>query len=110
MNSDPDMTFHTVWSRWPWKPISHCPGRFVLPFQEGQWSFEELLGRPCTPHDHDSPVAPDRVLVWPLIDGGLISYLKPDGRLLHTLNTQEGFIRKLTQLGITGYGTTAHPQ
>ena len=45
--------------------------------------------------------AKDRVLVVPLEDGGLISYARADGRLVHTLNTAEGFGRKLSQLRIS---------
>ena len=44
--------------------------------------------------------AKDAVLVVELDDGGLISYHRADGSFLHTLNTTEGFRRKLTQLGI----------
>lgn len=44
--------------------------------------------------------AKDAVLVVRLIDGGLISYKRSDGSYLHTLNTAEGFARKLTELGI----------
>jgi hypothetical protein len=32
--------------------------------------------------------------------GGLISYARGDGSYLHTLNTPDGFARKLRQLGI----------
>jgi hypothetical protein len=32
--------------------------------------------------------------------GGLVSYRKPDGAYLHTLNTPDGLARKLAQLGI----------
>jgi len=45
--------------------------------------------------------AKDTVLVIPLTDGGLIAYQQTDGRLIHTLNTPDGFSRKLHQLGIT---------
>ena len=44
--------------------------------------------------------AKDPVIVTPFEDGGLISYRKADGTFLHTLNTREGFERKLRQLGI----------
>jgi len=76
----------------------------ILPLREGRVSFEQLSGRPCSPTSHESPAAPDQILVLPLPDGGLITYLKPAGHLLHTLNTPEGFIRKLRQLGLTDYG------
>ena len=47
-----------------------------------------------------SGTAKDTVIVTSFEDGGLISYRKPDGTYLHTLNTREGFERKLRQLGI----------
>jgi len=53
--------------------------------------------------------AKDCVLVVPLKDGGIISYRQTDGRLIHTLNTPEGFSRKLHQLGITLQETDASP-
>jgi 2-polyprenyl-3-methyl-5-hydroxy-6-metoxy-1,4-benzoquinol methylase len=40
------------------------------------------------------------VYVVVLDGGGLISYRHADGRFVHTLNTPEGFGRKLDQLGI----------
>jgi len=95
------MTFEQVWTRWPWRPIRNCPGRFVLPYQKEPLSFATLLGMACSPHAFASPVAKDRVFVWPLQNGGLISYEQPDGHFIHTLNTPEGFCRKLAQLGIT---------
>jgi len=47
-----------------------------------------------------SGAAKDTVLVVQLDDGGLISYARADGSVVHTLNTVEGFGRKLAQLGI----------
>ena len=44
--------------------------------------------------------ARDPVIVTPFDDGGMISYCKAQGLFLHTLNTREGFERKLRQLGI----------
>jgi hypothetical protein len=44
--------------------------------------------------------AKDVVLVVSLDRGGMISYKRDDGSFLHTLNTEEGFERKLRQLGI----------
>jgi hypothetical protein len=45
--------------------------------------------------------ARDVVVVVPLASGGLISYKRADGTFVHTLNTPDGFARKLAQLGIT---------
>jgi hypothetical protein len=95
------MTFEELRTRWPWRPIRNCPGRLFLPRLEPPVSFERLLGMSCCPQAFSSPNAKDRVLVWPLPDGGLIAYEQPDGRLIHTLNTPAGFSRKLAQLGIT---------
>lgn len=94
------MNFEELRTRWPWRPIRNCPGRLVLPRLEPPVSFEMLLGMPCSPQTFSSPQAKDRVLVWPLQDGGLITYEQPDGCLIHTLNTPAGFSRKLAQLGI----------
>jgi hypothetical protein len=45
----------------------------------------------------------DAVLVAKFPDGGLISYMREDDTVMHTLNTPDGLARKLRQLGI------AHP-
>ncbi len=50
--------------------------------------------------EHVCRTAQDPVIVTPFEDGGLISYRKAHGLFLHTLNTREGFERKLRQLGI----------
>jgi hypothetical protein len=59
-----------------------------------------LLGCEALVTSHDIPSARDRVLVARLRDGGVISYLRANGTCLHTLNTADGFERKLRQLGI----------
>jgi hypothetical protein len=50
--------------------------------------------------EHPVAGARDPVAVVRFPGGGLISYRKPDGRWLHTLNTADGFARKLEALGI----------
>lgn len=94
------MTFDALKSRWRWHPIAHCPGRFVLADAEPPLSFGELVGPGIRVCEYRVERAPDPVAVVALADGGLISYRKRDGRYLHTLNTAEGFARKLAQLGI----------
>jgi hypothetical protein len=49
---------------------------------------------------HRARAARDPVLIVEFDGGGLISYLRADGTLMHTLNTAEGFRRKLRQLGV----------
>ena len=64
-------------------------------------SLAVLLGANYQAQSFISQAADDTVLVVPLEDGGLISYARGDGTFRHTLNTADGFSRKLTQLGIT---------
>jgi hypothetical protein len=93
-----DVTFDALMARFGWRPIPGCPGRFVLRGQHGL-SPADLLGGQ-EPKIFRVRAAPDPVLVAPLEGGGLISYARPDGRFVHTLNTEEGLARKLAQLGI----------
>jgi hypothetical protein len=50
--------------------------------------------------EHVVIAAKDPVVVAVFADGGLISYRKPDGRFVHTLNSRDGLERKLRELGI----------
>lgn len=84
-----------------WKPIRNCPGRYVLREAAYKLSPAEILGEACSVTEHRVAAAQDTVLVLRLEEGGgLISYRRADKTLLHTLNTPEGFERKLLQLGI----------
>ena len=61
---------------------------------------EEIVPGAIRGSEHVCVAARDPVIVTPCEDGGLISYRKANGMFLHTLNTREGFERKLGQLGI----------
>jgi hypothetical protein len=67
----------------------------------GNPSLEQLIGNKIAAPEFRTDRARDPVVVVKLQDGGVISYKKPDGKYVHTLNTQEGFERKLVQLGIS---------
>ena len=95
------MNVDELLARWEWKPIRNCPGRYVLDLSDQFISFEHLLGGHYQIQSFACSTTKDTVLVFPLEDGGLISYARQDGSLLHTLNTAEGFARKLAQLGIS---------
>lgn len=95
-------TFEELRVRWPWNPIRNCPGRLVLAPGHSHLSLSMLLDRPVHSDTFYSSVAHDPILVVWLEDGGIISYARPDGRMVHTLNTPDGFARKLQQLGISG--------
>lgn len=94
------MTVRQLLERWQWRPIRNCPGRFVLVAGEKWIAPEALLGGDHRPQSFTSHAAKDPVIITPLEDGGLISYRHHDGTYVHTLNTAEGFARKLAQLGI----------
>lgn len=94
------MSFEELKSRWNWTPIRNCPGRFVLRERGRNISPEEIAGAETGLSEFRTPKAKDTVIVGRIIDGGLISYQKKDGTYLHTLNTVEGFERKLIQLEI----------
>lgn len=93
------MTFSTLFDRWSWRQIRNCPGRYVLAAGPVATPPEAIVPG-ATGSAQACGTAKDTVIVTPFDDGGLISYCKADGTYLHTLNTREGFERKLRQLGI----------
>ena len=92
--------FDDLWARWRWSPIPGCSGRFRLMGDDKHVPISALIGNGALAALHHIPQARDPVLVARLQDGGIISYLRPDGTCLHTLNSLAGFNRKLLQLGI----------
>ena len=95
------MTFDELRARWQWNPIRHCPGRLVMARGPSTMSPAELIGTRGAVVEFQPSQARDPVIVGRLDRGGLISYRRNDGRYVHTLNSPEGFDRKLEQLGIT---------
>jgi hypothetical protein len=86
--------------RWKWTPIRNCPGRYVLAGGANRLSILTLVGRGIPVVEFASARARDPVFVAHLADGGIISYLRPDGSMRHTLCTQMAFERKLRDLGL----------
>jgi hypothetical protein len=95
------MNFEELKSKWNWSPIRNCPGRFVWRGNDKSISPAEVAGEEVLFIEFEVEKAADTVVVGRINGGGLISYRKPDGTYLHTLNTVEGFERKLAQLGIS---------
>jgi hypothetical protein len=93
--------FNTILSRYSWKPIHGCPGRYVSGSGMSHLTVFDLVGRHVTVSRLILTKAEDPVHVTALRDGGIISYEKDDGSFVHTLNTTSGFRRKLKELGIT---------
>jgi hypothetical protein len=94
------MTFDSVKGLGEWKPIRNCPGRFVLHGVPPTYGINDLLGENVIIQQFQSPRARDVVFVVCLDNGGIISYHRSSGTWLHTLNTEEGFRRKVEQLEI----------
>ena len=94
------VTFSALFDRWAWRQIRNCPGRYALAAGPVATPPEDLVTGGTGGSEHVCGTAEDPVIVTPFEDGGLISYRKADGMFLHTLNTHEGFERKLRQLGI----------
>lgn len=93
------VTFDELAAKLELRPIRNCPGRFVIRTSADLF-LQELLGPEVEIHTFNVTTAKDTVLVVRLEEGGLISYRRVDGTYLHTLNTAEGFERKLLELGI----------
>ena len=92
--------FEVLKKQWSWTPIRDCPGRFVLTDVPSDLTPGDLAGPDVELREFRVPGARDVVVVGRLADGGIISYRRSDGSYKHTLNTPEGFARKLAQLGI----------
>lgn len=95
------MKFAELRAKWNWKPILGCSGRYVLSGADKTLAPEDLLGGETELAEFSVAKAIDIVVVGKLKDGGLISYKKSDNTYVHTLNTPEGFARKLSQLEIS---------
>lgn len=95
-----NMTFAELMRTEKWIPIRNCPGRYKLVGADPKLSPQDLLGSSSRIYSFQVETARDVVLVAALDQGGLISYQRADGSFVHTLNTPDGFARKLSQLGI----------
>lgn len=92
-------TFEKTFNAGGWKPIRNCPGRFQLIGGRSEIPVENLAESENPVIEISTDVVPDKVLTIEFEDGGgIISYVKDDGNFIHTLNTNEGFKRKLDQL------------
>ena len=94
------VTFDTVRARWSWQPIPDCPGRYVLRDAPKHLSVEQVVGAAVPVREFRVPVTPDVVHVAVFAGGGLICFAKPNGSIVHTLNTPDGLQRRLARLGI----------
>lgn len=94
--------FDQLMIRWPFRPIPDCPGRFVLRGRFSHLSPEAIVGTVLPTVEYLPTATPDRVVVTEFDDGALLTFIKPNGDHVHTLNTLEGLQRRLRGLGIEG--------
>lgn len=96
------ITFADMKARYNWKAIAICPGRFILQDVDASFSLKDLLGPTIKARELKVDNARDTVLLVQFREGGgIISYRRPDGSYLHTLNTADGLQKKLVELEIT---------
>lgn len=93
-----DTTFEHVMTRWNWRPIHGCPGRYQL--SKTATTPQEIVDVMLPVERYEVAGAKDPVLIVRLPDGGLISYEHLDATFVHTLGDVNGFRRKLIELGI----------
>ena len=90
---------------WTFEDLPGCPGRAVLRRAPRFLTPADLVGTGVQLQGFAVDEAADAVLVAHLEGGGgLISYLGKNGTYTHTLNTEEGLVRKLAQLGLRAEG------
>lgn len=94
------LNFAELYERFSWTAIKNCPGRYVLSHPSDRMALDEILSQVMSQSVHHSRYATDPVHVAAFATGGLISFEKPDGSFVHTLNSKDGFQRKLKQLEI----------
>ena len=94
------VSFGLLQSRFCWRPIRGCPGRYVLRDNKPNLHPEQLLGEPAELREYHPSTTADAVLVVCFLGGGLLSFRKPDGTFVHTLNTPDGLRRRLLRFGI----------
>jgi hypothetical protein len=94
------VTFDQLRATYVWRPIANCPGRFVCDSPVAHISPRDLVDSTIPLQELQVPHARDTVVIAAIEGGGLISYRRADGRHVHTLNTPEGFARKLRDLGV----------
>jgi hypothetical protein len=94
------MDFNTLKNKYHWKKIYGCPGRFILRNDNKFITVQELIEEKIFINSFRPDEKKDEILIVKLKNGGITSYKKPDGTFIHTLNTSQGFIRKLKMLQI----------
>ena len=113
-----DCIFAHLFTRFPWRAIPGCQGRYSAAGRERMTKLTPLELLAAVGVDTSTvevqwisvSTCSDVVLIVTFKDlstTGLITYAKADGVYVHTLNTPTGFHRKLATLGFTHDGVRA---
>jgi len=94
-------SIHQLLLRYNCREIENCPGRYIVKNVSNNLSLSELLSEDVEISYHKTPRARDRVAIVELEDGGVISYIRANGTILHTLNNKSGFSRKIHDLELS---------
>lgn len=92
------LSYWELFSLFRWIPIRNCPGRSVL--SEPSKSLTKELTRSPTMKKYRFENTRDLVMICSIEGGGLISFVRSDQTVVHTLNTREGFHRRLVKFGL----------
>mmetsp|Transcript_35114 Transcript_35114/g.107996 ORF Transcript_35114/g.107996 Transcript_35114/m.107996 type:complete len:184 (+) Transcript_35114:118-669(+) len=100
-----------LWRALRWREIRNCPGRYTTPdaFARSE-TPGALLARCGLDTEGLAPCevrceGKDPILLQRLVGGGgLLTYCRPGGLFVHTLNTESGLARKLEALGLPAEG------
>jgi hypothetical protein len=94
-----------LWEIWRWSEIKNCPGRYVAKHNLNATIISPIdllqsLDIPCLLNEYHIE-GKDIIIIGAFEDGGgLLTYIKSDGRYVHTLNTRSGLLRKVSSLGL----------
>ncbi len=89
--------FDKLRAKYEWRPISGCPGRYILTKGVVPITPQQLMGIDAEVSEEVFDQAADPVSYCFFDGGGLISYRKKNG-YLHTLCDSSGMERKLAML------------
>lgn len=102
---DGGINLQRLWEVWIWSEIKNCPGRYVTKHNIhatniSPYDLLQSLNISCPIHEYQVENK-DTIVIGIFEDGGgLLTYVKKDGRYVHTLNTRSGLLRKVTSLGL----------
>ncbi|WP_417384726.1 hypothetical protein [Gimesia sp.] len=104
------MKIEDLLKRFQWEQIPDTNGRFTLNKSEPSRSVQELVNsEEIEIKQYPSAHQQEQIFVVELEDGGLVSYQRKDGSLIHTLNSLNMFKRKQWELGIISYSPRGVP-